>query len=460
MTHYRNRYLVLLRSLIWLLAILYFASSFIGCACLNKIFETKESQGVPQIPPPNQVNLQLASHVDEVQIKKAFSAAVTPNIPINLINVRSCPCDTSLINVSLPSSYTIIIKGAEGPLAVKPPAGATGGDVDLTFSNVLAGSNFRVSPLIDFKTQAEREREPGRTIDTAGKVPTKTVSVAVFDTGLQPDYLPGTSWQQATQQCLILGPSSQIGWNFTSEGNAKNTNDMSSMKHGSRVANLIARQFNSSPILVKIVPMKVLTSSLEGDLFGLLCAMETARKNKIAVFNMSLGYYGVEDSLFKAYVARATNDSIKLVVASGNRSVGDSIAKINRNFSKMTPLFYPAAFGINSNQIFVATTAHMSSGRLLSCGRQNYGDSLVMGVLEDQDCRFVFMSPSAGTNPSLIVGSSYATPVLAGWLARKIVEKPNSNLVRQLLPVWMTPASHGTELYKNAYIKSMPPMVF
>ncbi|HLL95062.1 MAG TPA: hypothetical protein VK404_08805, partial [Spirosoma sp.] len=226
MIHTLNICLASVRPLIWLVAILLTASSLVGCAFIRKLVCGNEpphsKPGNAQTPPPNSVNLTLSGSITDAEIKSRLVASFNPaKFDTADIVVRHCKCDTGLINIALPNSFTIVIEGAEGPLAVRTGGGATGGDVDLPFSG--NGANFRLSPIIPTRDQTGQKPnyEVSKQIDVRTYDPNRTVSVAVFDTGLDPFFLPSTTWQQSTTQCASTGPPttpSLTGWNFTTDG--------------------------------------------------------------------------------------------------------------------------------------------------------------------------------------------------------------------------------------------------
>lgn len=463
MNHTNDRNLTFGRLFMSLVIIVFTSYTFVGCELIRKMAGCKECSSSPtsaaQTPPPNSVNLSLSANISDSAIKNRLVNSFTPaKFTSAEIVVRRCKCDKDLINIALPNTFTIVINGSEGPLVVKSGDGATGGDVDLPLSG--KGANYSLSPSIPERDSGIKySRAISELIKTSTYNPDKTVSIAIFDTGLDISYLNGTTWQKSVTQCSTAGgtvaTTSLTGLNFTNVGTEGNTADDSPVQHGSRVANLIARQFNNGPITPKIVPMKVLAGpNNQGDLFELMCAMETARKNNIQVFNMSLGYYGVEDPLLREYVKRAVNDKIVLVMAVGNRT--DS-TNVDRNFSTMTDKFYPAGFSMNFDRAMAVTTVRLhgtspTNDTLVGCPLQNYGPLNVLGVLQQADCRFEFVPGDASASAALIEGSSYATPVMTGWVARKIGENPAQIIKWPTLHPMMKKAKHGQQLYKNAYI--------
>ncbi|UFH57297.1 S8 family peptidase [Spirosoma sp. KNUC1025] len=442
--------------LFWLLGFTLSASSFIGCKCVKSTL-----QG-PENPKPFSVNFLLNSYVSDADIKARLIDAVDEaggTIAADSIVIRRCPCDSTLINITLPNSYTI---EGQGPLAVKPGGGggAASGGIDLPVQKGSVGFNYTIDVFepTDPKISRPASLSPLNVyISQQNKDAGKTVAVAVFDSGLDESYLPELNRKHTVNLCNIAGiPSntSEKGWNFVGgSGGFSDTGDNNIGKHGSGVAHLVVRQSNSSPTIVKIVPMKVLGADNKGDVFGLMCAMETARRNNIPIFNMSLGYYGEPDSLLRQYIKKATDQGIWIVTAAGNKPQNES-PDSTRNLANMQKKFYPASFS-EFDRVLAVSTAHLNSSVLSACIGQNYSPSLVLGVVPNfvatvDSCRFVLENSSVS-----VVGTSFASPILAGWLATQI-NQPGGLQNRSTVIGAMTQATGGTTLYQNKYIQAVP----
>ena len=226
---------------------------------------------------------------------------------------------------------------------------------------------------------------------------------------------------------------------------------------------MVTKQFvGSGGIVPHIVPMRVLDENNKGDLYGLMCAMETARKNDIKVFNMSLGYYGSADSVFKAYLKRAIDNGVWIVTAAGNRTPTEPDT-VNRNLDSMNPKFYPASFSGEPgfDKLLVATTVLLKPDReIMSSTRQNYDKKRVFGILADDvrnttEGRFSLVTSTiSGSQGWLIFGSSYATPVLTGRLARLLANNPSTSLTD--LMGTMQRGDSGNQVKDNKYFPSHP----
>ncbi len=427
-------------------------SGLLGCKCSQNTKNDDYPKGKPgQVS--NSANMLLSSAMSDSAIQNKFIAAIPTLKPAD-INIRRCHCDEKLLSISLPKNWTIT--GSGDPLHVNPPTGGEG-LVSLPITKDAVGNNFSVSAFVP------REEQPYSGSPVVGKttIPIATaikpaVKIAIFDSGLQAGYLPSVTQGLSTSICTVPVKTSTVGWNFMPGGTIDNPIDDYPQRHGSRVAYLVARQFEGQSIPVNITPFKVLDSALKGDLFGLLCAMETARKNGFTVFNISLGYYGAEDNLFKRYISRATKDGVWIVAAAGNHyNDGKPVpTDTTRNLSARadTSKFYPAWFAKSNDRVIAVTTAHLeNSSVLVGCQGQNYDKNHVVGVEEDRDCQFSCKVEGSGV---FIRGTSYATPALTGWLgSRSTVRTANRNTLLNGL----TQAATGSQLYQNRYLKKPIP---
>ncbi len=456
-------------------------NSLTGC---KYICRTCCEEKPPQKPWYSSANLLLSSSVSDATIKSALRDAAEQaggTLTDNDIKIRRCPCDT-LINLELPPGW--IIEGQNGEVAVRTPGGGQSGGVDLPGSGSLAvGLNFQINTF-DPSQQQQRDK-----LDSAGREnfysaltlvnssSTKQIKIAVFDSGLFPgtfknssnaeSYLPVSyllTTNSCTNQRVDPANTNLTGWNFTTEDDPKNTTDRNIVHHGSRVANLIARQFNGSGILPQIVPMKVLNTKNQGDLYGLMCAMKTAQKNGVQVFNMSLGYYGLQDDLFRKYIEEADKAGIWIVVAAGNHLV-DSTG-LNRNLTTLKPQFYPATFAAEFKRVVPVTTVSkaIGSNMVMACIRQNYAKEYVVGAMDGttgpnrpSECYFRMGDGPNGT-PVDVFGTSYAAPVVAGWLGVQLAQSTSALTKRDDIPGRIPNANQGNgdQVMANKYVKTLP----
>ncbi len=415
-----NSFLLSIRPYRSLLLALLFMGSLVECKCIRSLFKPKADS--TQVS--SSANVVLNQNLTDQEIKDRIRK--NANIPADSIRIKRCPCDPKLINIALPNDWQF--EGQEGEVAIKPKERGQngGGDVDLGGAIAI---NQRVSPLDEsqFLTGGTIEDSIKRDsvdakflfpVENAGGTDADAVSIAVFDSGLNPNYVRNTSWERSTTLCTGNQTESRRGWNFMNSPVTPLTADDQQVKHGSRVAYLLARQFTGSTIPYRIVPMKVLGKDNTGDLFGILCAMETARQNGIQIFNMSLGYYGDRDTVFAQYIKRAVDQGIWIVTAAGNQP--DTTEE--RDLSKRKKSFYPAFFSKDFERVIAVTTVQNSK----VCDGQNFDGNFALGVKDDVDCRFRLLQPGTPKNIG-VIGTSYAAPILAGWLAQNLKQPKLSN---------------------------------
>lgn len=445
------------RLVLWIFTSLTLASLLVSCTQL---------QQDPNPPNSNSINIKLTAPWSTTDIQAAFLAAF-PNLQADSVKVRSCPCDPNLINIKLPQNW--IIEGHSGNMTVKSDTdGATGGEDIPLPDGAITGINYPISTFDDSQNGTDTQKTEPKlypTISLEDKDPGKKIKVAVFDSGLNDQHIVPDLYT-TTYLCKEGGKydpglSSQKGWNFVGSETNTDTREVSRVDHGSRVAYLLAKQFNGSPALPLIVPMRVLDSENKGDLFGLMCAMETARLNGIKVFNVSLGYYGTQDPLLKSYVDKAVAENIWIITAAGNRPPRQPNAPdtVNRNMATMSPQFYPAYFASELPNVLAATTV-LSTTEVKASARQNYGEEFVLGVLADrvtnEEGRFLF-APSTQTSDQrdlFIFGTSYAAPVLAGRVARLLAENPaaqSQDFLQQ-----MEQGNTGSQVRENRFWRFTP----
>lgn len=406
----------------------------------------------------NSANVILKKPLSDEEIQKRVTGKTA--IPPTSIKIKRCPCDSALINITLPNDW--LFEGQGGTVATTPRGGGQsgGGDLDLGMSAInpilspLEESQFFSASKLDSLSKYQFDSTQLIPIGRGPKDDRKAIRIAVFDSGLDPAFLNGVNWQQPTELCRenVSNPPlrSLTGWNFLDYPVSTNTYDNQILpKHGSRVSYFLAKQFGNSNVPVRIVPMKVLGQDNTGDLFGILCAMETARKNKVDIFNMSLGYYGDRDPVFAEYMKRAVDQGIWVVVAAGNQPNSTE----ERNLSRREKSFYPAFFSVEPAFDRVIAVTTIDSGRVGAS--QNFDPKFVAGVKADIDWRFLLLKPGGLPQLRAVLGSSYATPILAGWLGRTLREQPGLALpgVKRQQLIDKMPISTTPGLYQGRYIK-------
>lgn len=389
-------------------------------------------------------------------------------IHVNPQKVRICDCaDSSFINID-DESLTFHLTGEGKPRVTQ--TGASGGEASLKNVVLAIDKNRSIGIGSDPLKEPVRmeDRIPlnidryDRLINTFSSLKNyperENVLVAVFDSGLDPILLTDEKPWWISNRSIdcnrsITSNSRVKGVNFVSDfylpsagentasriiprlKNYLNDNPRQSGPHGTFVTALLAGEFikttdpeNSRDMLnhlkqqnprnLGLLVMRVLNNQRRGDSFGLNCAMLTARKLGAEIFNMSLGYRGEADPVFVEILKRFKNDGLGfpplLVVAAGNE--GRELDSDESNDS-----FYPARLSRESDKIITVTSLRDSSVTSAGvCDGQNFGaKSVDVGVWTDQ-C--IFPSITNPDDPSQqwqvsIEGSSYATPLITGWIA-------------------------------------------
>ena len=170
------------------------------------------------------------------------------------------------------------------------------------------------------------------------------------------------------------------GWDFLNDNNDPNPKfDSGYMKdavnHGTIVAGIAGAGGNNSVGIagiswkVKIMPLRVLNSSGDGDVYDVYRAVNYAIKNKANVINMS--FVGDDESaLLHDIIKKAYDSGILVVVAAGNTDP-DQIGKNLQN-TRM----YPVCTDVGSDENFVIGVASLGKAGTRS-GFSNYGDDCV-----------------------------------------------------------------------------------
>ncbi len=367
-------------------------------------------------------------------------------ITIKPEDLYACPCDSSLVNLKLTG---VTIEG-HGPVRVRTGTDAVGLDIEYGKNYLLVSNTDSLprdfigswlSALKDSTTGSVKEGRLNPYSLTPGERVPGTVAnlVAIFDSGIHPDLnIPhyanvlGVDSTYKDRLCdsgisVATGPQKRIfGINHMHEEGGGPIDyshiwDHTLNLHGTKVTQLLASQrINQPSAPLRVLTMRVLNNDNKGDLFSLMCAMSQAKKMGARIFNMSLGYYGPVDTLFEEHMEQLAADKIWVVTAAGNAGdgfdSGDSNLPENRDLA-LRPVesrFYPAYFSKNMQHVIAVTSVSGSPDQ--TCDLQNYGKEVVdVGVMAD-DCHFRFMG---GTEQVSVSGTSYAAPVVTGWLARK-----------------------------------------
>lgn len=347
-------------------------------------------------------------------LKKNFRG--NPDYSLDSVEVTFCSChDTLLWNVS--SALNI---GGSGQSIPNPPPpklpGASGDVISSVDSNGLVSSpSTTTSPLST------------GTVDYSGNVQfTDSVVLGVIDTGIDSTLFS----QSVYSQLFASGNSSKV--NFVPGLPSSGYLDDDPVRHGSAVAAIALNAFytqsenESVRKLPRLMVLKALDNNGQGSTFTVSCALSYAVRHKASLINASLGYYNAQNETINHYLRICARAGIPVVAAAGN----DPRAHINslctdsidaHNRLGKGNLFFPACQSTDRQYCIIAVTG--LSSPLRPCRYQNFSSEYVsVGVVNktpgNSCCGFSL--PFIKTN-FLLDGSSFATPVISGQLAFRMM---------------------------------------
>ncbi|HRY97873.1 MAG TPA: S8 family serine peptidase [Bacteroidales bacterium] len=226
------------------------------------------------------------------------------------------------------------------------------------------------------------------------------------------------------------------GWDFVNDDN--NPNDDNS--HGTHVAGIAAAEGNNGTGVcgvawnARIMPVKLLQSSGQGNSNDLAAAIAYAAENGATVINMSLGSFG-ESLTVKAALENAYSTAV-LVAAAGNSRrciCYDCFPCAN---------FYPAAYSF-----VIGVEASTPAGD--RAGFSNYDPSGPISYNNPYGLNYEIMAPGTGvlsTFPngtySTLNGTSMAAPVVAGAVALMRQQDPAQS-IEQIFARLLQSANNG-----------------
>jgi Subtilase family len=258
-------------------------------------------------------------------------------------------------------------------------------------------------------------------VDTISKN-TDIVTVAVFDTGVDPDVT--NNFTNSVPTCKTGGGR---GWNFIT--NDAVTADVFPSKHGTVVSKFIIDQVraNAAGNRVNILPVKIFNANGASDLFSVLCGFSYAQKAGAKIINASFGFYdyGAEPNpVLLKYVEKVlTNNNVLLVAAAGNAFTDDDDYGTTLGLTSLDLRdmdinhFYPGGLAERLPNVYCVTTAFLTPPKVSPT--QNHSDQIVdIGTIADFGAPdYSFKHPFAPLSLHFVVkGSSFATPIFTGKL--------------------------------------------
>ncbi|MBX3254600.1 MAG: S8/S53 family peptidase [Chitinophagaceae bacterium] len=257
---------------------------------------------------------------------------------------------------------------------------------------------------------------------------TDSVTIAVFDTGLEPGFFEGYLFSDP--DTLLCIKEAGKGWNFP--GWSANWKDDHQGLHGTLVSKFILNEVERyRKTKAKILPLKVFDSTGTTDLYTLLCGFAFAGKSKADIVNASFGFYEskykfrkgelsgdtTSSALLKNFIYSYLTQKNKLLLCAAGNST-DDVPDI-RDLDKIN--FYPASLSPVLANIIPVTTVGIGEKKVrVVSPAQNFSPSVVqLGVDADviEGDHFGFVNPLDPSAGEIVVGSSFAAPVVTGKLA-------------------------------------------
>lgn len=423
------------------LAALFLCSTLLLTQSCNKTTSEHPEQKpteCPADPPFHGYNISFESKVDIDKLIADINRLCGITID-KTTQVRVCPCGSLLVNINYPN----LEFSGHGPLKVKDKDSGQGGEIDLGVA-LSTNKNFEFStdPIVERSNTKEIYTKMDSATFNINKSIDERLKIAIFDSGLDAAFLNKDyiGFKTDAKSCLVqerfvttetIKGLNLAPFDISSTGSPVVTTDITNVEdnsvsrhHGTNVALLTAEQFERSNKGVQLLIMKVLNNQNKGDGYGIICAMRHAAKLGAQIFNLSLGYYGPEDEILKKEIEQISNQKIWIVTAAGNSMSDFNDPTINFNAPANRNLdmrsddseFYPAYFSSPSNRVLSATTVKENGNQMDRCEGQNYGPRSVDLGVSAVNCAFwVYPVSAAGQK-----GTSFATPVLSGWLGANI----------------------------------------
>lgn len=225
------------------------------------------------------------------------------------------------------------------------------------------------------------------------------------------------------------------GWDFLGDTNDPNPRFEAgyvkdAVNHGTIVAGIAAARGNNNIGITgvswksKIMPLRVLNSSGEGDIYDVYRAINYAIKNKANIINMS--FVGVDDStLLRDIIKQAYDAGILVVVAAGNTDPDQT----GKDFQKVK--MFPICSDSGSDTNFVIGVASMGKNNHRSLF-SNYGDNCVDISAPGEEFYGTSMYNSSLSDFATYYGgywsgTSLSAPLVSGALAMIKSVRPDLN---------------------------------
>lgn len=358
---------------------------------------------------------QLSGYLQKV-IRKGNSFS------LDSAQAHFCSChDTLLWNLT--ADLNIGGSGQSIPTAPPPPSpGAQGGTIAIVANNDSVSSPSLASPIL----------VPGLVGFGGHPEVTKDIVLGIIDSGIDSTLFSPDIYSQ------LFASDGTGKVNFASGAPVSAYQDNDAVRHGSAVAAIALNAFylrsvkDGRPQLPRLMVMRALDDNGMGSTLSVSCALSYAIRHHVSLINASLGYWNTQNAVIDHYLRQGARQGIPVVAAAGNdrREHIIPLCGLVDGHNKLRPgnLFYPACQSIDSSYCIISVTG--LSNPYEPCRYQNYSSRYVsVGVVNDSARQFNsapniccgFTLPFINSARALD-GSSFATPVISGELAYKILK--------------------------------------
>lgn len=239
---------------------------------------------------------------------------------------------------------------------------------------------------------------------------TKTVAVAVIDTGVE------------SEHPLLKGRVVATGKNFSSDKVGDSSEDNNG--HGTHVAGIIVTNTLDN---VVIQPYKVLNARGEGTDSQIMLGIYAAVEDGVQVINMSLGGYGYSQTVHKA-IKSADQSGVITVVSAGNES-------LNLDNYYCSPASFPECITVMSHSAY-KNLSNFS----------NYGSACDVAAPGEN----IYSSYYGGRYKTLS-GTSMAAPFVSAAVTYILLQDPNATkeMICAELQKYATPMMSEKNIVQN-----------
>ena len=352
-----------------------------------------------------------------------------------------CPCDSLLYNISFS-----VINGSGGSVIVPPPGKKIAGSGDLVanVSDNIPITEPNKSNI--YEHSKKRKIVPNLYLDSS-KI------LAIIDSGIDTTLFTGE-----IKNLIWSDQFAATIYNFLPFQPIHDFSDQTREKHGSAVTSIALNAIEKASLYPKIMILKALNEKNEGSIFSVSCALSYAIQKKANVVNLSLGYYGVADSILYHYLelCNSAKPVIEVFAAAGNTPgthnpsdlCNANSLKHNNILATGQNMFYPACFTTEFNNMISVTQLSQPNK---PCYYQNYSNQLVsLGIIDTTNCCATQVSFN------LFEGSSFATPVASGLRMMTILKGRNAATANSIWNSLIDFAPEENVTIKGKYIRYVP----